>query len=235
MFGQSNETPYDLRFTLWGIPVRVHPIFWLTAAFLSWIPDRLDLTFVGMLCVFFSIFIHEMGHALINKIYGWRSEIVLEFFGGYATTTQHSYWKNIAVCAAGPSAGLLLWGGCEILLILNDEGHIQISVLSIFTLLFMTFINFVWSMMNLVPVFPLDGGQIARNFLMWLIPRRGALYAVNLSILCAGGLAVWAVRCRQLGTGVFGLDPTFLGIMFGVLCYQSIQLRNVILHGGYYR
>ena len=35
MFGAS-ETPYDLRFQLLGIPVRVHPLFWLVAAMLGW-------------------------------------------------------------------------------------------------------------------------------------------------------------------------------------------------------
>ena len=235
MFGQSNESPYDLRFTLWGIPVRVHPIFWLSAVFLSWIPDRLDLTFVRMLCVFFSVLAHEMGHALVNKIYGWRSEIVLEFLGGYATTTQHSYWKNIAVCFAGPFVGLLLWAASELTIMYVNERRIQLSEVARVILLTMQFINFFWSIMNLMPVFPLDGGQIARNFLMWLLPRQGALYAVNLSILCAGAIALWAVRCIQMGDSVWGLDPTFLGIMFGVLCYQSIQLRNIMLHGGYYR
>ena len=30
------ETPYDLRFRLLGIPVRVHPMFWLVSAVLGW-------------------------------------------------------------------------------------------------------------------------------------------------------------------------------------------------------
>ena len=30
------ETPYDLRFRLLGIPVRVHPLFWLVMAVLGW-------------------------------------------------------------------------------------------------------------------------------------------------------------------------------------------------------
>ena len=34
MLGTSS-TPYDLRFRLLDIPVRVHPLFWLTAAMLG--------------------------------------------------------------------------------------------------------------------------------------------------------------------------------------------------------
>src|SRR5947208_3518191 len=29
MFGNAAPTPYDLRFSLFGIPVRVHPLFWV--------------------------------------------------------------------------------------------------------------------------------------------------------------------------------------------------------------
>ncbi|MDA0833049.1 MAG: M50 family metallopeptidase [Planctomycetota bacterium] len=235
MFGQSNETAYDLRFSLWNIPIRVHPIFWATAAFLSWVPQRLDLTFIGMLCVFFAILAHELGHALVNKIYGWRSEIVLEFFGGYATTTRHSYGKNIVVCAAGPLVGLSIWGLCKIAVIIIIDRKAYPGEIAAYALSFSLFINFIWSLMNLMPVFPLDGGQISRNLLMWLSPRNGALYSVNLSILCAGGIALWAMRCKYLNEGFFGLDPTFLAIMFAVLCYQSIQVRNMMQQGGSYR
>src|SRR5438552_3023244 len=33
---EPNETPYDLRFALFGIPIRVHPMFWLVSAVLGW-------------------------------------------------------------------------------------------------------------------------------------------------------------------------------------------------------
>ncbi|MEX1229077.1 MAG: hypothetical protein WEB58_02480 [Planctomycetaceae bacterium] len=235
MFGQSNETAYDLRFSLWDIPIRVHPIFWATAAYLSWIPERLDLTFVRMLCVFFAVLAHELGHALVNKFYGWRSEIVLEFFGGYATTTRHSYGRNIVVCAAGPLVGLSIWALCRLAVIILNDRRIYPGELAAEAIEFSLFINFFWSVMNLTPVFPLDGGQIARNFLMWFFPRDGALYSVNLSIVCAGAIALWAIRCKYLNDAFLGLEPTFLAIMFGILCYQSIQIRNIMQQGGTYR
>lgn len=36
MLGNVEPTQYDLRFTIFGIPVRVHPFFWLLAAFIVW-------------------------------------------------------------------------------------------------------------------------------------------------------------------------------------------------------
>src|SRR5690554_5208641 len=110
MFGQTRPTEFDLRFWLFGIPVRVHPIFWLTAAFIGWRGEMWDLTLVNMLCVFASILVHELGHALMTRYFGWQPEIVLEMFGGYATTTRHSTARDIAVLIAGPAAGFLLYG-----------------------------------------------------------------------------------------------------------------------------
>ena len=30
------ETPYDLRFRFLGVPVRIHPIFWLVSVVMGW-------------------------------------------------------------------------------------------------------------------------------------------------------------------------------------------------------
>ena len=111
MFGQISPTKYDLRFSLFGIPIRVHPIFWLTSALIAWDRDGGDLrkTLIRVLCIFVAILVHELGHALVTRRFGWNSEIVLYFFGGYATSKRHSTWKDIAVSAAGPGAGFLLY------------------------------------------------------------------------------------------------------------------------------
>ena len=84
MLGNADETEFDLRFQLFGIPVRVHPLFWLMAAFIAWYPNRLDLVLIGVLCVFVSIMIHELGHAVMFRHFGFRGEIVLYMLGGFA-------------------------------------------------------------------------------------------------------------------------------------------------------
>ena len=60
MFGVS-ETPYDLRFHALGIPVRVHPLFWLGAALLAGRADDLAVIVIWVACVFVSILVHEYG------------------------------------------------------------------------------------------------------------------------------------------------------------------------------
>ena len=47
------ETPYDLRFRLLGIPVRIHPMFWLVSAVLGWQDHDLAAVF-WVACIFVS-------------------------------------------------------------------------------------------------------------------------------------------------------------------------------------
>ncbi len=220
MLGQEvPPTDYDFRFSCLGFPVRISPWFWLTSAILVW-SDKLDQTVLGMVAVFVSILIHELGHALAGRYYGGRSEIVLHFFGGYATRTVNpSRLGNILISAAGPAAGLLLWGVVKVSArqfpdsLLFGSAHVRVLVLWLLA------INLYWSLMNLLPVWPLDGGQIAHQ----VIGRFRALDAwertLKLSILVCVGIVGWcAFEFSQTGHG-----DQFLIILFALLAFQNFQ------------
>jgi len=230
MFGQVPPTEFDLRFRAFGIPVRVHPVFWLSSAFLAW--DRVDADpmkiVIRILCIFLAILVHELGHALVTRRYGWNSEIVLYFFGGYATSARHSTWKDIAVSAAGPGAGFLLYFGFQYLgTSLADAGFFDnrsdFNMLILDAIGFSLFINLVWNAINLLPVLPLDGGQICRELCLWFNPRKGMEICLLISILSGGGVALWSLKAYMDSKPVLGLQPGFLAIMFGYLAYQSYQ------------
>ena len=88
MLGEPPQTQYDLRFQILGIPVRVHPFFWLVVVVLGLsggaktTPAEL-LIWAG--CVFVSILVHELGHAAAALAHGWRPWITLYGFGGLAS------------------------------------------------------------------------------------------------------------------------------------------------------
>src|SRR5207253_10968886 len=51
-------------------------------------------------------------------------------------------------------------------------------------------INLFWGLMNLLPIWPLDGGQISRDFLSWLVPGNGLRFALGISFLLAAVIAI---------------------------------------------
>ncbi|MBW3543544.1 MAG: hypothetical protein KY476_25105 [Planctomycetes bacterium] len=230
MFGQLGPTPYDLRFGLFGIPVRVHPVFWLTAAFIAWIPDRPDLTLVGMAVVFVSVLVHELGHAVTTRAFGWYPEISLEFFGGYATTTRHSTGKDIAVLAAGPGAGFLLYAAVYAFReVAVRQGWVWNEYVGV-AVYFALWANLVWNVLNLFPIYPLDGGQIVRLLAIHNSPRNGLRTSQMISIGVAGAVAIYAAVCaaRDVPAFNFGdfslnLEPRMLAIFFALFCFQGIQ------------
>ena len=101
-------TRYDLRFSALGVPVRVHPLFWLASiVFGIQLPPRLVVIWVGV--VFVSILIHELGHAMTIRAFGWYPLILLYTFGGLAIyqPTHRDPRKELLISLAGPAAGLL--------------------------------------------------------------------------------------------------------------------------------
>lgn len=256
---EPQPTPYDLRFGLLGIPIRVAPWFWLAAVLLGW-----NLTAVGSQqgllltlwvgAVFLSILVHEMGHAMAMRYYGIDCSIVLYHFGGLAIPAGNSgrggfgrrrggneSLRDIVITAAGPAAQLGL--ALAIALAVRLSGHslrfevpyleyvlplsdgrpiasLPMELLTYFLLL----TSVLWALLNLLPVYPLDGGQIARNVFTLFNPSAGIRYSLILSAVAGAGIAVYA----------FSNKDVFLGLMFGLLALSSFQLLQAYSgRGGY--
>jgi len=223
MFGQVPETAYDLRFTLLGVPVRVHPFFWGICALIGWprqdVPgsEALLLLLVATACVFLSILVHEMGHALTAKAFGWRPHVVLYHLGGYASffpdrgfTTS----RSVAVSFAGPAAGFLLFGlvvGIQMWLV---RAGITVGPHARLAFFYLEWINLYWGLVNLLPVYPLDGGKISFSLLTAWMPRNGWSVALQLSIAVAVIAAVWFFRQQYL----------FAALLFGSLAFEGFQM-----------
>ncbi len=248
MFGMAGETEFDLRFRLFGIPVRIHPIFWLSSMLIVWDGDRLDRVLVGVLCVLVSVLVHELGHALVSRRYGYPSEIVLYFLGGYATTASFAKWRQIAVTAAGPAIGLLLFVMTYVVFVVilwTAPDLLLRHDLLFYAIRILLFANLMWNVMNLVPCLPLDGGQIMRA-LVHNYSRASSERVMQISIAASGAVALWAFYCiQQENNGVpinlipipqwlipgFPVEalqpsPNFLMFFFGWLCAQNVIAYN---------
>lgn len=245
MFQSPTPTRYDLRFSLFGIPVRVHPLFWLIALLLG-SSGNLTQILLWILVVFVSILIHELGHALAFRRYGQDSHIVLHmgggltipetvsWGGGYASVAP-SPMQQIIITLAGPFAGFLLaaliiagviltGGSVAIGLLLGFIPIPQLTSLPIGGSLvgqfisLMLWVNVFWGLINLLPVFPLDGGQVARNVLIQYDPFGGARKSLWLSVITGGLMAL---------VGLIVFRSIYMAFLFGLLAFQSYQALSV--------
>ncbi len=219
MIGNAGATEFDLRFQIFGIPIRVHPLFWAMSAFVVWqSADDPKLKLLGVGCVFLSILIHELGHAVTLRRYGFPSEIVLYMMGGYATSTHLSTWKRVLVSAAGPGAGFVFYGLLRGIVYLLIRSNSEINDATAYCLGLLLWINLYWGLLNLVPCLPLDGGHIMEALVCRYFPRQSQTRALQISILASGAVAIWALQNIE--------SRRFLLFMFGYFCATSVIAYN---------
>lgn len=224
-------TSYDLRFPMGPIPVRVNPLFWVLALVLGWDTVNLGLEYllVWVFCVFVSILVHELGHAASFLYFGARPEIVLFSFGGLAIPDRplRSRTQNVVTLLAGPGAGFVL-----LAIVLMSQYFFQWAITNDLTLYLFGFlrdINLYWGVLNLLPVWPLDGGQICRTLCQKYRRHDGVALSLKISIGLGGTLAVVSLMgSNGMFPGLFQAIPflprsIFGTMMFGVLAFQSWQ------------
>jgi stage IV sporulation protein FB len=208
-----------IQFSLFQIPVRVLPWFWITLALIGGAlradsKEALFKLLLFMLAGFISILVHELGHALTAKHFGKRVEIVLQAFGGYAAYSgggRLSKLQNIAITAAGPALQILL--GVAVWFLVAHLDGLSAQGRYFFTILHV--ISFMWALLNLLPVLPLDGGRLLETMLG---PERIRL-TLQISIAVAATIAVLALT---FNLGI--LLPVFMGMM----AYESYKVLKQI-------
>lgn len=205
---------------------------------------------IWTLAVLISLLVHEFGHALAFRLFGVDSDVVLYHFGGLAIPRRsfeygrsRQSWqepkKQIIISAAGPVAQLLLAvvvaaifyvGGFVVpnplpfihqLDFLVRDGRWPPLALFAFEVS-LIFSSVWWALLNLLPIYPLDGGQISREIFTLANAHQGIRYSLILSVAAAGAVAVWG----------FTHNDNFMGIMFALLAYSSFQTLQAYFGGG---
>lgn len=230
-----------IRFRLFGIPVEIHPFFWVTTCLLgggvdAHSPEAIKSVLWFMLAALISILVHELGHALVGLRYGGGSaRISLTAFGGLAEHMGAPLSRDhrFRMLAAGPGAGLVLFlGVCGLFCLKFPPADVWAFVANnlfgaalplrfggwmdfirkhpdlMVILCHLLRINFWWSLLNLAPVPPLDGGKIAELF----IHPRSKVHRVAVGV--AIGLALVAFL-------KFG--QTYTAFLFGYLAWDNYQ------------
>jgi Zn-dependent protease len=180
---------------IFGIPIKIDPSFLIVCAILAY--PRLsqpDLLVEWLIVIFVSIIIHELGHALMVRLFGMTPQIMLYSMGGLTSWQDDrgvSPPKHIAISLAGPFAGFL-FGGIVILskIMMPDLFADRIGRSALQDLLW---VNFGWGLFNLLPIVPLDGGHVVQSIEEWVRKKPGGVIARVVSLVAAGGVGLWAL------------------------------------------
>lgn len=175
------------HFHLGDIPVRVDASFFLVVGLFGLMSPTIIAFVLWVVIVTVSVLIHELGHAMAFRAYGSQASISLQGLGGVTTGRRLPPARNLVVSLAGPLAGLFLLGVPAVLLSQSDLVEGETGELA---LTYAIFINVFWSLVNLLPVLPLDGGNVVHSLLSLASGRdaeRGARY-LSIAVAGAGGV-----------------------------------------------
>lgn len=208
-------------FTIFRIPVRVQPWFWLSMGLFGFMisqhsssqQEMILKLLLFMVIAFFSILLHELGHALTGR---WltKAEPMIELvaFGGFARFASYARFSkkaHITMVFAGPLMNLVIAG----LLFLSLVAVIQFTPERVDTL-FTWFlemgirVNILWFIFNMIPVYPMDGGQIIHS----LIKSPTTAHSVSL--------------CMAISMIVLGLvlGEFIIVIFFALMAFQNFEM-----------
>jgi Zn-dependent protease len=221
-------------FTLFECPIFVEPFFVLLCLFFVFegleSGDQFPYKLLWVPILFVSIVWHEIGHALAIRRYGFgASTIVLHGLGGVTINTSRANStpkESIIISAAGPafSFSLTLFFGAAFFVLQQWvtpgtlDASLALDLLFQFCML-TALVNVIWTVFNLLPVLPMDGGQILYQALVLrLKDRRRSLLTAAYASLATLGIAV------ILGWTSGWVHPVFLALFALLFAFQNIQI-----------
>jgi Zn-dependent protease len=146
-----------------------------------------------------SLLFHELAHAAMIASLGFGpSQIVLEGIGGVTINERQSRpWHDILIFAAGPASSFLLAWGAMWVMVSTPLARTDPFFVALLPLLYAA--NWWWGLFNLLPVIPLDGSGILRNFLRLFLQERLAFtIAVWTSMIVGALVGILGLVTRQI-------------------------------------
>lgn len=170
------------------IPISIHPLFWAVALLLGWsFTGDPALTAIWVAIIFFSVLVHEFGHALTARFFGQTPSIELVALGGLTTRSgkRLKLWQDFIIVFNGPFAGFCLFLFLRFVFLnlpTNANEYLRYAIQNA------AGINLFWTLLNLLPIMPLDGGQLMTIILESVFGFRGVKISLFISCIL-GGLA----------------------------------------------
>ena len=200
----------NLTFRLGKIPVRVLPSFFITTVILNFGLAQTDprKLLVWLAIVLASVLVHELGHAFTGIAFGLQPRIDLHGFGGttsWATAERISSAKRIVISLAGPGMGFV--AGFAVMAFRAASGSVPTEAgasLAEFAYGNLLYVNFGWGILNLLPMLPLDGGNVLTHALDIAMPGRGERPARLVSLVVAALATAGALVAQSWWPALLG-------------------------------
>lgn len=199
-----------VSFRLFGIPVSIHASFLVIVFLVGASGQGLDAALVWAAVMTVSVLAHELGHAFLARPVGGDPRIDLYALAGLTrwNAARASRGRRIVVSIAGPAAGVAFGLGLIPVYVAVDPPEFSLLEYAFEAALFA---NLFWGLVNLLPMLPLDGGQIA----LALMPgeddgvrtRRTAWLSVVVAVVAAAVCVTFVdpfLGVFVLAIGVFG-------------------------------
>ena len=222
MMGSSIITGSIPLFSVGRTPVRAHPSFALLLLFFAIMnADGFVSGIAIALAVFLSLLAHEFGHVFAARTNGHASVVVLWGMGGITIPqAQARGFRDIWMSAAGPLAGFVVAAFVWFFIFslpadapsLDYRNATTDESVAVEFWRLMVWINVIWGIFNLLPIFPMDGGQIVRAVFEFFMDENRALrFAAMVGIAGGAGLFLLGLTLGQY----------FMMFVAGLIAFQN--------------
>jgi Zn-dependent protease len=204
---------------LFGIPVYVDISFAILLLIFVTGERSFSMGLATALVLAISVVMHELGHALTARAFGFRTrDITISLLGGCASliSLPRKAWQEFLTALAGPLVSFAVAGSVVLLDVFEvriENGWLR-GVLG-----YAAWINLMLGLFNLLPGFPMDGGRIFRSVMRAFMTRAKATH-----------VAMWVGRAFAILLAFRGLHSIFTGGSWG---FVSILIAWMIWREGY--
>src|SRR6266571_764358 len=218
-----------------GIDLFLHWSWFLVAAYeingRSRTYSSLTWNVLEYVALFLIVMLHEFGHALAcRQVGGNANRIVLWPLGGVAYVDPPprpgaTLWS----IAAGPLVNVALVPVLAILVMLSrSSGWAEGMPNAQRFLLAVQFINRCLLIFNLLPIYPLDGGQILRSLLWFVVGRaRSLMIATIIGFVGVSAFLVYTLYSFVLGGGG-SVWLLILAVFVLLNCWRGLMVARML-------
>jgi Zn-dependent protease len=171
--------------------------------------------------LFVIVMLHEFGHAFACRSVGGRAnQIVLWPLGGVAyVEPPQRPGATLWSIAAGPLVNVALLPVLAVLSVVT-AGTAASDLHALFR--DVAYINVALLVFNVLPIYPLDGGQILGALLWFVIGRaRSLMTSAVIGLVGVAGLAWWALSSQSAWLGL-------IAFFLGSRCINSFQAARLL-------